>query len=173
MSTLSLGRDFVRLLHAVSAVPAFKLLLKDMQTNPSQFHPEFYGLLQYCRIITADSYIVSLLTKDMEFKIHFLLNNVDEKMYMPYLSRFKAKYLGSQDSETLYPDIIRYICRIVSPRVEILRSKILQRWQIIRTLICFIQVRAKTQIFAQLLFFLTVNSFRTWFFVNLPNCLYF
>ena len=141
MSTISLGRDFVRLLQAVSAVPAFNMLLKDIQTNPSQFHPEFYGLLQYCRISTPGPYILSLLTNDMEFKIHFLLNNVDEKMYVPYLTRFKARYLGKQDSETLYPDIIRYICRIIVPGVEILRSKIVQRWQMIRMMIASIQVR--------------------------------
>ena len=141
MTTISLGRDFARLLQAVSTVPAFDLLLKDFLYNPAQFHPDFHGILHYCKIPTKRDYLLSLVTPDMEFKIVFLLNEVPEKMYLPYLARFKVRHLSTRESETLYPDLIRFICYIVQPRIEIIRSKTnLQRWQIIKSLFACIQV---------------------------------
>lgn len=144
---MTLGRDFLRLLQSVSNIPVFHELLKDMNENPGYLHSEFYGLRQIWRTPTPTEFLVSLIPLDMQFKITFILYNVSEKLYPIYWGRFVRRFIPRPEAESIYPDLIRFICCVTIPQIEVLRSKVIvQRWQLIKTLLSGIQSFAFAQL---------------------------
>jgi integrator complex subunit 3 len=53
---------------------------------------------------------------------------------------FVDRYLSAPESDALYCDIIRYICRVHHPANAILASNIVQRWAVIQHLLQGIKV---------------------------------
>ena len=101
---------------------------------------------------TPKELIVSRLTPKMEFRLAFLVQNVPWKMHMVYLERFRKKYLKSE-SETIYADLIRFLCLIIHPANHTLKSDIVQRWQLISSLFSFIKTGPAAQSAKLALFF--------------------
>lgn len=48
-----------------------------------------------------------------------------------YQQWFAAKYLSTVESESLLPDLIRYICCFYHPTNQVLSSDIIPRWAVI------------------------------------------
>ncbi len=57
-----------------------------------------------------------------------------------YQTWFMQKYLSTPDSESLVPDLIRYICGVYHPTNAVLCSDIVPRWAIIGWLLKCIKV---------------------------------
>lgn len=53
---------------------------------------------------------------------------------------FQQKYLATPESESLIPDIIRYICCVWHPPNAIISSEIVPRWAMIGWLLTSIKV---------------------------------
>ncbi|KAJ3324057.1 Integrator complex subunit 3 [Boothiomyces sp. JEL0866] len=136
---VSLGRDVVRLLQMVSDISEFSTLLDDIAHAPQKLHPEFLGIENIWNSPTEIEYLVSRITPDMEYKLIFILQNVNSKLHYTYLERFRQRFFSQNGTETLYIDIIRYICAVVHPNNTILRSEVVQRWDIIRTILSYIR----------------------------------
>jgi integrator complex subunit 3 len=91
------------------------------------------------QIATPHEHIVSLLAPEIEAKFWFLLHQVPHKLHLVYLGRLKSRYFDN-GTETLYADVIRYICVIVHPTNDVLRSEVVQRWLLIRSMFSSIKV---------------------------------
>jgi integrator complex subunit 3 len=137
---LSLGRDYLRLLLAVSGIPEFHALLQTMQTNPTDLDPNFISLQEIWSKPTPISFLLSRITPDMEHKLLFIAQNVPTYLFTTYFERFRQRFFPSQGFETLYPDLIRYVCAVIHPSNSILRSNIVQRWNMIQIMMGYISV---------------------------------
>lgn len=62
----------------------------------------------------------------MEFKLQFMLREVPVKLVRPYMKRFVERYCTV---DTLYPDVVRYVCLAIHPSNNVLRSGNIQRWE--------------------------------------------
>ena len=113
---------------------------------------------------TPKEFILSRLTPSMEFRIAFLAQSVPWKLHLVYLERFRKKYLHNE-SESLYADIIRFLCLVIHPANLPPKSDLLQRWQLISSLLSFIKTgtgaqAAKLALFYDWIFYdHTVNAF--------------
>ncbi len=132
---LSLGRDYLRLLLAVSGIPEFHKLLQLMQTNPTDLDPNFSSLQELWTKPTQIDFILCRITPDMEHKLLFIAQNVPTHLFTTYFERFRQRFFPTRGSETLYADLIRYICAVVHPSNSILRSNVVQRWNLIQTML--------------------------------------
>lgn len=90
---------------------------------------------------TPREFIVSRLTLDMEHKLLFILSQVPQRLHYTYLERFRQRFLHGLGSETLIADLIRFICTVVHPSNSVLRSDVVQRWELVKTLLAYIKVR--------------------------------
>ncbi|KAJ3367797.1 Integrator complex subunit 3 [Kappamyces sp. JEL0680] len=142
---IPLGRDFLRLLGSVASLPQIGALLYDIEHAPAELHPEFFGLRHLGGTPTPAEYLLLLVTPEIEFKLVFFLNQVTENVYHVYLRRFVARFLSTEAAETLYPDIIRYICSIIHPRNSVLKSSVVQRWKFIQSLMTEIKLESVAQ----------------------------
>jgi integrator complex subunit 3 len=152
LDMVPLGRDFLRLLQAVSNIPVLAAVLHDLLEYPSKFSPEFD--IRYFFHPTPREFLLLLIPPEIEFKIVFYLNNVPEKIYHIYLRRFMDRFIG----ESFVSDLTRYICCIVHPRNTILKSCIVQRWLFLRSIMSTIKdpihsQAAKTALFFDWLFY--------------------
>jgi integrator complex subunit 3 len=127
------------LLQAVSAVEEFGSILNDICYNPSAFGGNFEGVRQFLITPTPLEHVASLLTPDVERKFWFLLHNVPTTMSAIYLERQKNRLLPT-GFESIFPDLIRYICTIVHPPIEVTRSGVVARWYLIYNLFSYMKV---------------------------------
>jgi integrator complex subunit 3 len=148
MLCVKMGRDFLRLLQMISNLSEIKTLLLLITTNPASLDPTFLGISQFWNTVTPREFVTSRLTPDMEFKIIFLLNHVPRQLHYTYLERFRQRFI-SHGSESVVPDLIRYICTVVHPGNAVLRSTTVQRWQLIRSLFSILSV-IKVEVVLQL-----------------------
>jgi hypothetical protein len=70
----------------------------------------------------------------METKLCFILNEVAKASASTFIERFRFNFCGSE-LESIYPDLIRYICRVIHPSNIQLSSDIIQRWDMILNLL--------------------------------------
>ena len=131
LECVNIGRDFVRLLQAVSKIPEFIELWRDILYNPKTLSPEFSGILQILSIRTSKRYLACRLTPDMESKLVFLSTQVKFGQQTKYQLWFCKRYLSSPESQSLVCDFIRYMCAVIHPTNEMLNSNIVPRWVII------------------------------------------
>ena len=61
-------------------------------------------------------------------------------VYCIFMCRSPLQYLSTPESQTLRPDLIRYIVGVVHPSNEVLCSDIIPRWAIIGWLLTSCQV---------------------------------
>ncbi|KAJ1929959.1 Integrator complex subunit 3 [Tieghemiomyces parasiticus] len=122
------GRDLVRTLQNVAQIPEFRELWITLLTRPQQLSPHFKGLPQLLAAPTPKMYLQSRLTFDMETKLLFIMERRN-------LVWFTHRFLSTPESETLYSDVIRYICGVYHPPNAILASDIVPRYVILGTLL--------------------------------------
>ena len=80
---------------------------------------------------TPRKFLVSRITPEMEKKLSFLTQNVQFGTHQRYEVWFQKSYLSSPESQSLRPDLIRYIISVVHPSNEILQSNVMPRWAVI------------------------------------------
>lgn len=131
LDCMSIGRDFLRLLHNVIRIPEFEKLWHDIYNNPKSLHPTFQNPLQLLSNRTPRRLFQSRLTFEMERKISFLATSVKFGNQKKYQDWFHKQYLSTPESLSLRCDLIRYICTIIHPSNEVLCSDIIPRWAII------------------------------------------
>lgn len=131
LECLSIGRDFLRILHNLIKIPEFEKLWHDIHINPRSLHPTFQGPIQILATKTPRRLFQSRLTFDMEKKISFLATAVKFGNQKRYQDWFHKQYLSTPESLSLRCDLIRYICTIIHPSNEVLCSDIIPRWAII------------------------------------------
>ncbi|KAL5708344.1 hypothetical protein ACHQM5_019147 [Ranunculus cassubicifolius] len=129
---LKIGRDLVRLLQDLVCIPEFKAIWKDLLLNPSEFGVKgFNDISQLYCLRTSSKYLLLRITPEMETQLRFLLAHVKWGFHKRYQMWFARKFLSRPESETLIPDIVRFICCGVHPSNEILQSNVIPRWAII------------------------------------------
>ena len=69
-----------------------------------------------------------------------LSTEMKEKRCFVFSSIFSFKYLSTPESQTLLPDVVRFICGVIHPPNEILGSEVIPRWAILGWLYTTCQV---------------------------------
>eukprot|EP00092_Neocalanus_flemingeri_P039033 GFUD01042492.1.p1 GENE.GFUD01042492.1~~GFUD01042492.1.p1 ORF type:complete len:1017 (-),score=289.29 GFUD01042492.1:159-2987(-) len=128
---LSIGRDFVRLLQTVSRIPEIEQVWQEILHSPSSLSPQFTGVEQLMRTRTPRKYLVSRITPDMEKKLNFLMQNVKFGFHTRYEAWFQRSHLSSQESQSLRPDLVRFIVSVIHPSNDLLQSDVMPRWAVI------------------------------------------
>jgi len=128
---MPIGRDLIRLLQNVFRIPEFTKLWKDMLHRPQSLCQQFTGLPQILKIRTSRRLLSSRITPDMESKLGFLALKVKFGNQRRYQDWFYKQYLSSTESQTLLPDLVRFLCGVIHPPNEILGSEVIPRWAIL------------------------------------------
>ena len=106
--------------------------------DPKNEEDALHGPITVPQLMSSETpriYLQSRLTRDMEAQLVFLLSNVPLGSQRRYQQWFQAKYLNSSESESLVPDLIRYICCVFVPPKEASQSNVIPRWAVIGWLI--------------------------------------
>ncbi|KAI6653672.1 Integrator complex subunit 3 isoform X2 [Oopsacas minuta] len=128
---LMIGRDLLRLLQSVSAIPEFYKLWGDIIKDPTSLDPSFTGVYQLLCSPTDKHYVSLRITPDMDNKLKFLADKVRFGQQKRYQEWFQRQYLSTPESQFVISDIIRYICCAIHPPNEIIGSDVVQRWALI------------------------------------------
>jgi len=128
---IPIGRDLVRVLQNVFRIPEFTKLWKDILHRPQTLTPQFTGLPHLLSTRTSRKFLASRMTPDMENKLAFLTLKVKWGQQRRYQEWFFRQYLSAPESQTLLPDIVRFICGVIHPPNEILGSEVIPRWAIL------------------------------------------
>ncbi|KAL5715697.1 hypothetical protein ACHQM5_017484 [Ranunculus cassubicifolius] len=147
---LQIGRDLVRLLQDLVYIPEFKAIWKDLLLNPSEFRTQgFSDISQLYCLRTSSKYLLLRITPEMETQLRFFLTHVKWGFHRRYQLWFAKKFLSTSESETLIPDIVRFICCAIHPSNEIIQSNVIPRWATIGWLLTCCrsaQVEANTKL---------------------------
>ncbi|KAJ1330708.1 hypothetical protein BSLG_009160 [Batrachochytrium salamandrivorans] len=129
-----IGRDFIRSLMDISQIPSMEKLLLSIIQSPSPDHPNIPPLEDFIDRPTPREFLIARLNPEMEIRMVFILNTVPRRLSFTFIEHFRKRFLVAE-TETLLPDIIRYICRAVYPNNIVLASDIIQRWNVISILL--------------------------------------
>lgn len=120
--SLKIGRDLVRLLQDLVHISEFKEIWNDVVgSDISKIH----------QLKTSSRYFLLRISPEMETQLRFLLANVKLGSHKRHQIWFLKKFLLGPEKETLLIDIVRFICCVVHPTNEIIRSEIMPRWAVI------------------------------------------
>lgn len=134
------GRDLVRMLQDVAKIPQFADLWQDLLTRPYVLSRQFTGgIEQLMRVPTPRMFLANRLTFDMEHRLLFILEKLPHSGYARNLMWFVHRYLSTPESESLYADLIRYICGVFHPPNAVLASNIVPRYVLLGALVRFIR----------------------------------
>lgn len=136
-----IGRDLIRLIDENKKFPEYEVIWKDLLHKPNTFSPTLTNITDLLSVRTPPKYFASRLTPDMEAQLMFILKNVKMGNQKRYQTWFMQKYMPATDSETLVPDLIRYICCNYHPPNHVLCSDIVPRWAIIGWLLKCIKTK--------------------------------
>ena len=125
---LPIGKDLVRLLMAVCGIDVFREFWTALLNNPQSLQPKFTGLQELLKIRTPTKFVKLNVTVELHNKISFMLAKVKFGQHHHYEKWLVNKYLSSMTSQTLIPDIMRFIVACIIPTNEILASDVLPRW---------------------------------------------
>nr|QSQ68567.1 hypothetical protein PY_008312 [Puya raimondii] len=159
-----IGRDLVRLLQDLVYIPEFRDLWKDLLFDPTKFKfMGFNDISDLYRLKTPSHYLSLRITPEMETQLRFLLTHVKWGSQKRYQQWFAKKHLTWPSTETLIPDIIRFVCCSHHPSNEIIQSNVISRWAVIGWLLkcCkrgYFEANAKLALFYDWLFFDEVDN---------------
>ncbi|CAH8333197.1 unnamed protein product [Eruca vesicaria subsp. sativa] len=120
--SLKIGRDLVRLLQDLVYISEFKEIWNDLICS---------DILKIYQSKTSSRYFLLRITPEMETQLRFLLGNVKLGSHKRHQIWFLKKFLLGLEKGTLLIDIVRFICCVVHPSNEIIRSEIMPRWAVI------------------------------------------
>ncbi|ORX70192.1 hypothetical protein DL89DRAFT_222930, partial [Linderina pennispora] len=153
-----IGRDLVRVLQDVAKHDKFKALWHDFLQRPQQISPHFTGIEQLLRVPTPRVFLANRLTYDMEAKLLFMLEKLPSNTFFRNMTWFSQRFLATPESESLYCDLIRYICGVFHPSNALLASNILPRYVLLGAILRLIRsqvvaANAKLALFYDWLFY--------------------
>ncbi|KAJ2746881.1 hypothetical protein GGI20_000960 [Coemansia sp. BCRC 34301] len=153
------GRDLVRVLQDAARLPVIRDLWSDLIHRPLVISPLLsQGVSALLRVPTPRMFLASRLTFAMESRLLFILENVPGTGYTRNLVWFVHRYLALPESETLFVDVIRYICGVFHPSNSVLASNIVQRYAVLGSLLLYVRsqvvaANAKLALFYDWLFY--------------------
>ncbi|CAA7028131.1 unnamed protein product [Microthlaspi erraticum] len=112
---LKIGRDLLRLLQDLVHVPEFREIQNGLVVNRC----------------TSSRYFFLRITPEMEIQLRFLLGNVKLGSHKRHQMWFLKKFLLGPEKETVLIDIVRFVCCVIHPTNETIRSEIMPRWAVI------------------------------------------
>ncbi|KAJ2688040.1 Integrator complex subunit 3 [Coemansia spiralis] len=133
------GRDLVRVLQAVAKIPVFRDLWSDLLYHPQVISPVFAGVDMLLRVPTPRVFLANRITAAMEGRLLFMLEQVPVGGYSRNLTWFVHRFLSTPESDTLYPDIIRYVCGVFHPSNSVLASNIVPRYVFLGSLLLYVR----------------------------------
>ncbi|KAJ1820330.1 hypothetical protein LPJ56_003458, partial [Coemansia sp. RSA 2599] len=133
------GRDLVRMLQDVARHPAFRSIWSDLLQTPQRLSAHLEGVGQLLRVPTPRIFLANRLTFEMESRLLFILENVPVTAYGRNLTWFVQRYLGTPESETLYSDVVRYVCGVCHPSNAVLASSIVPRYVFLGGLLRYVR----------------------------------
>ncbi|KFK23576.1 hypothetical protein AALP_AAs59562U000200 [Arabis alpina] len=116
---LKIGREIVRLLQDLVHVSEFREIWNDLVSNQCA---DIY------QSRTSSRYFLLRISHEMETQLRFLLGNVKLGSHKRHQIWFLKKFLLGPEKETVLIDIVRFICCVIHPTNEIIRSEIMPRW---------------------------------------------
>ncbi|KAL1200069.1 hypothetical protein V5N11_030294 [Cardamine amara subsp. amara] len=119
--SLMIGRDLVRLFQDLSHVSEFREIWNDMASK----------LLHIYQLKTSSRYFLLRISPEMETQLRFLLGNVKLGSQKRHQIWFLKKFLLGPEKETILIDIVRFVCCVIHPTNEIIRSEIMPRWAVL------------------------------------------
>ncbi|KAK3813333.1 MAG: protein-domain-containing protein [Benniella sp.] len=129
------GRDLVRALQDVARIKEIEEIWIDLLYNPTKLNPQLTSIQQLMATSSREMYLTGRLTVEMENKLVHIMRSVNQGHHYRNMQWFVDRYLSAPESDALYCDIIRYICRVHHPANAILASNIVQRWAVIQHLL--------------------------------------
>lgn len=152
----AIGRDLVRLLQDLVAVPEFRRLWEDLLLRPA----DISGLY---RRSTPAEYLLMGISPEMETKMRFLLSHVKTGSRRRYLEWFAGRFLRRPEQEAAAVDLVRFVCCAHHPPNEVLRSDVVPRWMVVGWLLTacrknYFAAGAKLALFYDWLFFDEAND---------------
>ncbi|KAG0284795.1 Integrator complex subunit 3 [Linnemannia gamsii] len=116
-----LGRDLVRALQDVGrGIPEFEAIWVDLLYNPRSLNPQLENIRQILAVPSPKIYLASRLSYDMEQKLLHILEHIHNGQHFRNVQWFTERFLPTPESDTLYPDIMRYICGVYHPANAVL-----------------------------------------------------
>ncbi|KAI9100406.1 protein-domain-containing protein [Phlyctochytrium arcticum] len=137
-SCLRIGRDLLRVLLAVHHIPAISDIISDMINRPASLDPSFQDFKQLLATPTSPFIIAQRVTKEVDVKIRFILDQVKTNLKGALIRSFRNTLLTNAN-DSIYADLIRFICTAIHPPNNILGSNIVQRWELILRLLPMIK----------------------------------
>ncbi|KAJ2882634.1 hypothetical protein H4R27_003319 [Coemansia aciculifera] len=155
------GRDLVRMLQDAAKLPHFRDLWADLLHRPHHVSPllaQAGGIELLLRVPTPRTFLANRVTFAMESRLLFILEHVPASGYSRNLMWFVHRFLSTPESDTLYADIIRYICGVLHPSNAVLGSSIVQRYVFLGSLLRYVRsqvtaANAKLALFYDWLFY--------------------
>jgi len=126
-----IGRDLVRLLQDLTKIPQISELWKDLLQRPKSFSANFQDVTQLFACPTPRKFFQCRVTPDMENQLMFILTQVKMGQQKRYQVWFSQCFMNTPDSNSLVPDLIRFICGYYHPTNHVLCSDIVPRWAVI------------------------------------------
>ncbi|KAI8802044.1 protein-domain-containing protein [Cladochytrium replicatum] len=131
---MDIGRDFVRILQEIANIPEITSIWRDLMASPKRLSPRLQGLTDILSMPTNHIFLASRVTPDMEKKLIHILRHVDSKNFRRNYSWFEARFLNTNESETLVSDLVRFVSGCFHPDNALLSSSITKRFQIMAML---------------------------------------
>ncbi|KAJ2749323.1 hypothetical protein GGI19_005719, partial [Coemansia pectinata] len=155
------GRDLVRMLQDAAKLPHFRDLWADLLHRPHHVSPllaQAGGIELLLRVPTPRTFLANRVTFAMESRLLFILEHVPASGYSRNLMWFVHRFLSTPESDTLYADIIRYICGVLHPSNAVLGSSTVQRYVFLGSLLRYVRsqvtaANAKLALFYDWLFY--------------------
>ncbi|KAH7032065.1 protein-domain-containing protein [Linnemannia elongata] len=129
-----LGRDLIRALQDVGrGIPEFEAIWVDLLYNPRSLNPQLENIRQILAVPSQKIYLASRLSYDMEQKLLHILEHIHNGQHYRNVQWFTERFLPTPESDTLYPDIMRYICGVYHPTNTVLAGPTVPRFALIQT----------------------------------------
>ncbi|KAF8949267.1 Integrator complex subunit 3 [Haplosporangium gracile] len=129
-----LGRDLIRALQDVGrGIPEFEAIWVELLYNPRSLNPQLENIRQILAVPSPKIYLASRLSYDMEQKLLHILEHIHNGQHYRNVQWFTERFLPTPESDTLYSDIMRYICGVYHPANAVLAGPTVPRYALIQT----------------------------------------
>lgn len=145
-AVMSIGRDFARIIFDLKSfgLTEFEQLWQDMVNDPKKLEASgerYTSVSQILAVPTRARFLLNRLTPEMEKQMYFMMTQVKMGNQRRYQQWFAQKYLATNESESLIPDLIRYTCCVYHPPHNIIAANFTPRWAMLGWLLKSVKSR--------------------------------
>lgn len=90
-----------------------------------------FSVAQLMATTTPQKYLAYRLSPKMEEELVFMMERVQVGAVTRYQKWFSSQFLSAPGSDSLVPDLVRYICAVYHPSNQILSSKVTPRYHLL------------------------------------------